>query len=115
MSDPNYQVYSPSRDQSCGHMHHSKKKAQICAEHLGWEDAVCQKIRRQNFKRDSIPEYVGVAYDNTDVYEATLKVKFIARSPEEIGDLTDKMQRVLNNNVNAVVQTDVVVVRKVEE
>ena len=115
MSDFNYQAYSPSRDQVCGHMHHDKKSALNCAEHLGWEDAVLKKIRRQTFRRDTIPEYVGVAYDNTDVYEATYRIRFVARNTDEIAKVTEKLENIIRNSQKAVVQTDLMAVKKVEE
>ena len=115
MSDYNYRAYSPSRDRDCGHMHHDRKSALNCAEHMGWEDAVLKKIRRQTFRRDTIPEYVGVAYDNTDVYEATYRIKFVAKSPEDIGKIDEKIRNLIGNSQKAVVQTDLVAVRKVEE
>lgn len=96
-------------------MHHDKKSALNCAEHLGWEDAVLKKIRRQTFRRDTIPEYVGVAYDNTDVYEATYRIKFVARNTDEIAKVTEKLENIIRNSQKAVVQTDLMAVKKVEE
>ena len=115
MGNYNYQAYSPSLDKSCGHMHHSEKKAMACADHLGWADAIPRKIHKPTFKRDSIPNYVGIKWDDTDIYESVIRVKFFASDVNQIPDSHERILNVLRNNVKTVVQAEIVSTKKAKE
>ena len=115
MSDYNYQAYSPSSGQSCGHMHHSEKRAMNCAEHLGWTDAIPKKVRKPTFKRDSIPSYINsIRYDDTDVYESTITVRFVAKDNDAVAKEHEKILNTVRN-VGHVVQAGIESTRKLED
>ena len=113
--DYNFMAYSPSLNRRCEHMHHTERKAMACAEHLGWADARPLKVYQNTVKRTKVPEYVDAYYDNTNVHQATVEVRFVAYNQHEVDDLSAKIANHLLKNINNVVKADVIEVKAVTE
>lgn len=103
MSDYNFQVYSPSRNVYCNHMHHSEKRARNCAEHLGWSDAAIVKVHRRTYRVKGGPQedhYLPGAFDT--LYDATISLTVRADSDTEAYDIIEKWSNNLTNARNYV-------------
>lgn len=87
----NYQAYSPSRDEYCGHMHHSSESVKRCADHLGWEDAIVSKIDKNDFKK-----HVGAAsnmLDPSTMFEAYITISIKADCEADASDIATRLSK----------------------
>ena len=92
MTAVNFQAYSPSLDQCCGHGHHSPASAKRCAEHLGWEDARIKVVPRNSYRKkggNDLPEYDRRSGFDAE-YDVHVSLRVRADSERELNDLMDR-------------------------